>query len=257
VNEANNIDSENVTVRQLAARTRELQSALSAADKEIDSLTYSIAHDLRTPLMHIDGFAQLLEESAGPTLDADSLDHLSRVRGAARTMHGQIEALLEYARLNRAKLVAGETDLEELLDETLEALRAQVGTRNVQWQRSSLPCVRADAVLMRQVLVSLMSNALKYTTVRDPAVIEIGTRMGDSGETIVFVRDNGVGFDPKYADRLFTPFQRMHAADTYPGVGMGLAKVRRILTRHGGRVWFESAPGAGSTFYFSLPADVG
>ena len=243
-------------VRRLEARNGRLQEALQAAGREIDSLTYAIAHDLRTPLMHIDGFAQLLQTSRGAVLDHDSRDHLERIIVATRTMNEQLAALVEYSRVNSSELVISEVDLEDLLSEALELVRPWTNGRNIQWQRTCLPTVRGDENLLRQVLVNLVSNAVKYTRPREPAVIEIGTRVEQPGELLLFVRDNGVGFDLKYASKLFTPFQRMHSADAFRGIGMGLAKVRRIIARHGGRVWTESQVGQGATFYFTLPEDI-
>lgn len=231
---------------------RRLQEALRAANQEIESLTYSIAHDLRTPLMHIDGFAQLLQTSAGAALDPENREHLERIIQAARVMNEHMGALVEYSRVNSAELVFDEVDLEEVLSEALELVRPWTSGRNIQWQRTRLPAVRADENLLRQVLVNLLSNAVKYTRSRDPAIIEIGT-VEDPQAAVVFVRDNGVGFDMQYAGRLFGPFQRMHAADAFGGIGMGLAKVRRIMARHSGRVWVETEVGRGATFYISLP----
>ena len=243
-------------LRRLEARNDRLQEALQAASREIDSITYSIAHDLRTPLLHIDGFAQLLQASTGAVLDHESRDHLERIIGAARTMSEQIGALVEYSRVNSAELIVSEVDLEDVLSEALELLRPWCNGRNIQWQRTRLPTVRGDENLLRQVLTNLVANAVKYTRPRDPAVIEVGTRTGHAREQTLFVRDNGVGFDPKYASKLFSPFQRMHAADAFRGIGMGLAKVRRIVARHGGRVWADAEVGRGATFYFTLPEDV-
>jgi len=243
-------------VRRLESRNDRLQEALRAAGREIDSLTYSIAHDLRTPLMHIDGFAQLLQTSPGAVLDHESRDHLERIIAATRTMNEQLGALVEYSRVNSSELVITEVDLEDVLSESLQLVRPWTNGRNIQWQRTSLPTVRGDENLLRQVFVNLVSNAVKYTRSRDPAVIEIGTRVEQPHELLLFVRDNGVGFDLKYAGKLFTPFQRMHSADAVRGIGMGLAKVRRIITRHGGRVWAESQVGHGATFYFTLPEHI-
>jgi signal transduction histidine kinase len=244
-------------VRRLEARNDRLQAALQAADREIDSLTYSIAHDLRTPLMHIDGFAQLLHSSPGAVLGHENRDYLERIIAATRAMNEQLGALVEYARVNSSELVITEVDLEDVLSESLQLVRPWTQGRNIQWQRTRLPSVRGDENLLRQVFVNVVSNAVKYTRPRDPAVIEIGTRVGLPRELLLFVRDNGVGFDLEQASKLFTPFQRMHSADDLRGIGMGLAKVRRIVARHGGRVWAESQVGQGATFYFTLPEDLG
>jgi light-regulated signal transduction histidine kinase (bacteriophytochrome) len=242
-------------VRKLEAQNARLQEALQAANLEIDSLTYSIAHDLRTPLMHIDGFAQLLQSSTGAVLDHESREHLERIISATRAMNDLIGALIDYSRVNSAELTVDDADLEELLEEALEQVRPWSNGRKIEWHRTRLPVVRGDIGLLRQVLVNLVANAVKYTRPRDPAVIEIGTRTDQGSDVVVFVRDNGVGFDLKYASRLFTPFQRMHSADAFRGIGMGLAKVRRIMTRHGGKAWADSAVGSGSTFFVSMPRD--
>jgi light-regulated signal transduction histidine kinase (bacteriophytochrome) len=234
----------------------QLQEALAAANREIDSLTHSLVHDLRSPLMHIDGFAQLLQTSTGAVLDRESRDHLERIIGAARTMSDLLGALVEYASVNSAELVMSDVGLEEVLNEALELVRPLSNGRSIQWQRTRLPTVRGDESLLRQVFVILVSNAVKYTRPRDPAVIEIGTLVDQAAPMTCFVRDNGVGFDLKYAQRLFSPYQRMHSAEVFGGIGMGLAKVRRILARHGGRVWAEAEVGRGATFFFSLPGDL-
>ncbi len=158
-------------------------------------LTYSIAHDLRTPLMHIDGFAQLLQSSPGAVLDHENRDHLERIIGATRAMNEQLGALVEYSRVNSSELVITEVDLEDVLSESLQLVRPWTQGRNIQWQRTRLPSVRGDENLLRQVFVNLVSNAVKYTRPRDPAVIEIGTRVEQPRELLLFVRDNGVGFD--------------------------------------------------------------
>jgi light-regulated signal transduction histidine kinase (bacteriophytochrome) len=241
------------TVNGLETRNRELQRALQAANREIDSLSYSIAHDLRTPLLHIDGFAQLLGQSAKTVLDGESCGHLARIVQAARSMQERIEALLEYAKVSRTELVFAEIDLEDVLDAALAAVRLSTKGRSIQWQRTRLPRVFADAAMLLDVFVNLLANAVKYTRGRDPAIIEIGTRGESAGEVTVFVRDNGVGFDLKYASRLFSPFQRMHSTDLFQGAGMGLAKVQRIIVRHGGAVRVEAAVDQGATFFLSLP----
>ncbi len=242
-------------LRDLEARNRRLEEELRAASQEIDSLTYSIAHDLRAPLMHIEGFAQLLQASSGAILDAESRDHLERIIGAARTLGEMIGSLVEYSRINSVAMLVRDVDLESLLDKAIEAAQPLIEGRNIRWQRSRLPTVRGDESLLRQVLGNRISNAVKYTRPRDPAVIEIGARE-EAGGVTVFVRDNGVGFNLKYAKRLFGPFQRLHSAEEFRGLGMGLAKVRRIVSRHGGRVWAEAEADRGATFYFSLPTEL-
>jgi light-regulated signal transduction histidine kinase (bacteriophytochrome) len=253
VSDTDTLEQRAVLIARLEGRNRRLQEAVRAANQEIDALTFSIAHDLRTPLLHIDGFAQLLQTSTGAVLDRESRDHLDRIIGAARTMSDLIGALVDYSRVNSVELAMGEVDLEDVLNEALEVVRPWSNGRSIQWHRTRLPAVHGDENLLRQVFVNLVSNAVKYTRPRDPAVIEIGTLAQQAREVMVFVRDNGVGFDPKYSSRLFSPFQRLHADDAFRGLGMGLAKVRRIVARHGGRVWTQAQVGEGATFFFSLP----
>jgi light-regulated signal transduction histidine kinase (bacteriophytochrome) len=255
VSDTDTLEQPAAVIARLEARNARLQAAVRAANQEIDALTFSIAHDLRTPLLHIDGFAQLLQTSTAAALDREDREHLERIIAATRTMGELIGALVEYSRVNSAELVMAEVDLEEVLNEALELVRPWSNGRSIQWQRTRLPAVYGDENLLRQVLVNLVSNAVKYTRPRDPAVIEIGTRPEQEREVTVFVRDNGVGFDPNYASRLFGPFQRLHSADALRGLGMGLAKVRRIVARHGGRVWAQAQVGEGATFFFSLPKD--
>jgi light-regulated signal transduction histidine kinase (bacteriophytochrome) len=246
------LEQPGAVIARLEARNRRLQEAVRAANQEIDALTFSIAHDLRTPLLHIDGFAGLLQTSPGAVLDRENRDHLERIISATRTMSELIGALVEYSRVNSAELVMAEVDLEDVLNEALELVRPWSNGRSIQWQRTRLPTVYGDENLLRQVLVNLVSNAVKYTRPRDAAVIEIGTRTEHAPQVTVFVRDNGVGFDPKYAGRLFSPFQRLHSGDAFRGLGMGLAKARRIVARHGGRIWAQAQVDEGATFFFSL-----
>jgi signal transduction histidine kinase len=237
----------------LEARVAQRTSALAAANKELETFSFSVSHDLRAPLRHIAGFAQLLDESAGTQLDAENREFLGQIITAAKRMDQLIDAVIDFAHTSRTELEPAEVDLETILDEALAMLQTDIGRRNIRWQRSPLPTVRGDATLLRTVLVNLLSNAIKYSSTRDPALIEIGTRRGRAGESVVFVRDNGVGFDPRYAERLFGVFQRLHRADEFEGTGVGLANVQRIITRHGGTVWAEAAVNQGATFFFSLP----
>jgi signal transduction histidine kinase len=237
----------------LEGRVAQRTAALAAANKELEAFSFSVSHDLRAPLRHISGFAQLLDESAGISLTGENREFLMQIITAAKRMDQLIDALLDFARTSRAELDPADVDLERVLGEALAIVQTDVGRRRVDWRRSPLPMVRGDSTLLRTVLVNLLSNALKYTRNRDPAVIEIGTRAGRADEVVVFVRDNGVGFDPRYAERLFGVFQRLHRADEFEGTGIGLANVQRIITRHGGTVWAEAAVDRGATFFFSLP----
>ena len=237
----------------LEARVVDRTAALAAANKELESFAFSISHDLRAPLRQINGFAAMLQDAAGAQLDGESLRILAQITGAAQRMDELIRALLEFSRSGRAELVMAAVPLGRLLDETLTILAADLKGRDIEWRRAELPRVWGDAMLLRQVLVNLVSNAIKYTGKTARAVIEIGTGAGAAGEALIFVRDNGVGFDPRYASRLFGVFQRLHRAEDFEGTGIGLANAQRIVTRHGGRIWAESAPGEGATFYVALP----
>jgi signal transduction histidine kinase len=236
----------------LEQRVAQRTAGLDAVNKELEAFSFSVSHDLRAPLRHIAGFADLLEQNAGATLDAENRGFLTHILGATKQMNGLIDALLDLARTSRTELNLVEVDLETVLDEALAAVHADTRGRNIQWQRSRLPLVRADAVLVRQVLINLLSNAIKYSRGRDPAIIEIGTRRGRAEEAVIFVRDNGVGFDVRQASELFGAFRRLHRADEFEGIGIGLANAHRIVTRHGGSIWAEAAVGAGATFLFSL-----
>jgi signal transduction histidine kinase len=239
--------------RNLETRVTQRTAALAAANEELEAFSFSVSHDLRAPLLHIDGFAQLLQESTAGRLDEKSREYLEHIVGAARRMGELIQALLTFARTSRAQLNLADVDLEEVLEGALAEVRGDTQSRNIQWQRGRLPKARGDATLLGQVFVNVIANAIKYTRTRYPAVIEIGARPGRADEVVVFVRDNGVGFDLRYADRLFGVFQRLHRADEFEGTGIGLANAHRIVTRHGGAIWAEAAVDRGATFFFSLP----
>jgi light-regulated signal transduction histidine kinase (bacteriophytochrome) len=240
-------------MRELEARVERCTAALAAANRELESFSFTVSHDLRAPLRKISGFAQLLEETASAVLDGENRSFLKQIIDGAAQMDRLIEALLDFHRTTRTELCQGEVDLERLLDETLVLCHAEVKDRRIEWRRGALPTVRGDKTLLRQVLVNLLSNAIKYTRTRELASIEIGARQGPEHEIVVFVRDNGVGFDMRYSEKLFGVFQRMHRADEFDGVGIGLATAQRIVTRHGGSIWAEAEVGHGATFFFSLP----
>jgi signal transduction histidine kinase len=239
--------------QQLETRVLQRTAALDAANRELEAFSFSVSHDLRAPLRRISGFAQLLGESASAQLDDDNREMLSHIIDGTTQMSKLIESLLEFARTSRAQMHFGEVDLAILLDKAISDLRSDSAGRTIQWRRGVLPKVHGDAILLHQVLTNLLSNALKYTRTRDPAVIEIGTRESGDNEVVVFVHDNGVGFDMRYAGKLFGVFQRMHRADEFEGTGIGLANAKRIVTRHGGAIWADAAVDSGATFYFSLP----
>jgi len=239
--------------QELENRVRERTAQLEAANRELEAFSYSVSHDLNAPLRHITGFARLLREDLGVNLKGDGEHCLNQIEDAARQMKRLIEHLLEFSRTSRAEQHLALVPLEPLVGEVIQALKTDACGRNVSWKLGRLPEVEADPALLRQVFVSLLSNALKFTRPRNPAEIEIGTVNRQNDETTIFVRDNGVGFDMRYSDKLFGVFQRLHSSEDFEGSGIGLANVQRIVNRHGGRVWAEGKVNSGATFYFSLP----
>jgi light-regulated signal transduction histidine kinase (bacteriophytochrome) len=239
-------------VRELEARVEQCAAALAAANKELESFSFTVSHDLRAPLRRISGFAQLLQETASAVLDGENRNFLKQIIDGAAQMDQLIEALRAFHRITRTALCFAEVDLEALLDETLVLCHARLKDRHIEWRRSALPKVRGDKTLLGLVFVNLLSNAIKYTRTRELASIEIGARQ-ESERTVVFVRDNGVGFDMRYSEKLFGVFQRMHGPDEFEGTGIGLATAQRIVTRHGGLIWADAEVDRGATFFFSLP----
>jgi len=239
--------------QDLEKRVEQRTTQLEAANKELEAFSYSVSHDLRAPLRHIDGFAGLLLKSDGKVVSERGQGYLTQITKSAKHMGILIDDLLVFARMGRAEMRVGAVGLNELVDEVIRSLQPEIQGRNIAWRRHSLPVVQGDPPMLRQVFVNLIANAIKYSRPRDPAIIEIGCRTDRADEFELFVRDNGVGFEMKYADKLFGVFQRLHRAEDFEGTGIGLANVRRIVIRHGGRTWAESAPGAGATFFFSLP----
>jgi light-regulated signal transduction histidine kinase (bacteriophytochrome) len=234
--------------QRLQERTVELQMAY----QEMDAFSYSISHDLRAPLIHIAGFAEMLKSELGPKLDEKSRRHLQTIAQSAESMGRMITDLLTFTRIGRADLHKVRFKLSDTIQEVRRDLQAQTHERNVTWIMSDLPEVHADPFMLRQALYHLLANALKFTRCRDEARIEVTARDGGQ-EQIFSVRDNGVGFDMRHASRLFGVFQRLHSSADFEGTGIGLANVRRIIDRHGGRTWAEGDVNAGATFHFSLP----
>jgi signal transduction histidine kinase len=237
---------------ELEHRVNERTLQLQEANRELESFSYSVSHDLRAPLRHITGFAQLLERRAGDKLDEVSRGYLKTIVSAAQQGGTLVDDLLSFSRMGRAELHKRPVDLGTLVDEVRRELESDATGRSVTWRISELPHVEADPALLRQVVRNLLGNALKYTRPRPEAVIEVGASNGPEGVE-VWVRDNGVGFEMQYVDKLFGVFQRLHTAEQFEGTGIGLANVRRIISRHGGRTWAEGAVGQGATFHFSLP----
>jgi two-component system sensor histidine kinase/response regulator len=245
--------------KQLSNAQEELQqlnAKLASANQEMEAFSYSVSHDLRTPLRHIDGFVGLLSRSLVGRLDAKEQRYFETIGESARRMSQLIDDLLDFSRMNRATMRLTAVDLNLLLQETIRAMEAETADRKIVWKIDQLPLVQADPALIRQVLVNLVSNAVKYTRTREVAEIMVGWQ-DTPAEITLFFRDNGVGFDMRYADKLFGVFQRLHRAEEFEGTGIGLANVRRIVARHGGRTWAEGLLGIGATFYFSLPKSGG
>jgi len=237
----------------LETRVAQRTAALDMANKELEAFAFSVSHDLQAPLRRISGFAQLLKDSVSSSLDSNGREMLGHVIGGSTQMSHLIDALLAFARTSRTDMHFGEVDLDILVDKVIADLHDICIGRIIEWRRTPLPRVHGDAILLHQVLVNLLSNAVKYTRTRDKAVIEIGTLDGRDNEAVISISDNGVGFDMRYADKLFGVFQRMHRADEFEGTGIGLANAHRIVTRHGGSIWATASPGSGATFCVSLP----
>ncbi|MBZ5561981.1 MAG: PAS domain S-box protein [Acidobacteriia bacterium] len=237
--------------QNLEQRVRERTAEFEAANKELEAFTYSVSHDLRAPLRHVDGFSKLLLESYSAGLPEEARHYVERIRNGARRMGLMVDDLLNLTRVGRRELSLQLTGLNSLLEEVRQELESEVEGRKIEWRFGSLPFVECDPALMRQVFANLLSNALKFTRPRATAVIEVGAR-DENHSTTVFVRDNGVGFSMKYADKLFGVFQRLHRAEDFEGTGVGLATVQRIVQKHGGRVWAEGELNRGATFFFTL-----
>jgi PAS domain S-box-containing protein len=237
--------------QNLEARVIERTAELKAANKELEAFTYSVSHDLRAPLRHISGFTKILVEKFHSSLPAEAQQHLQLIAQGANRMGQLVDELLKLARLGRQALSVEVTELSFLVKDVVTLLAPETVGRQVEWKIDELPSAECDPVLIRQVFQNLISNALKYSRPRSPAVIEIG-RTEKEGETVIFVKDNGVGFDMRYMGKLFGVFQRLHLAEEFEGTGIGLATVERIIKKHGGRVWVEAELDRGATFYFTL-----
>jgi PAS domain S-box-containing protein len=238
---------------ELEQRVRQRTAQLEAANKELEAFTYSVSHDLRAPLRHISGFSKILTEEYGSSLAPDAQHHLQRIQEGTRRMGLLVDDLLNLGRVGRQELRLQVTGLNSVANETVAELKAECEGRQVEWKIDGLPYVECDPALMKQVFQNLLSNAVKFTRPRSQAIIEVG-RKEQEGTPVVFVRDNGVGFHMKYADKLFGVFQRLHRPEDFEGTGVGLATVQRIIQKHGGRIWAEAELDKGATFYFTLGA---
>jgi light-regulated signal transduction histidine kinase (bacteriophytochrome) len=246
---ASQVDEE---VRKLSAELERKDAEITALNQELEALSYSVSHDLRAPLRHISGFASLMQKNAA-TLDEKNRRYLNAVEEAEQQMGQLLDALLAFSRVGRAEMHCTRICLHDLARAARDEILVQAKGRDIVWEIGALPEVEGDPALLRVALVNLISNAVKYTAPRAQARIQIGYNGEEAGEVVCFVRDNGVGFDMRYADRLFGVFQRLHRIEDFPGTAIGLAKVRRIVHRHGGRTWATGAIDEGATFYFSLP----
>jgi PAS domain S-box-containing protein len=238
-------------IQKLNEGMQERTAALEASNKEMETFTYSVAHDLRAPLRQIDGFSKILLEDLAGKLDPEAKRCLDLVREKTEKMDRLVNDLLGLAGVGRQELHRQPTGLNSLVEQVVADLASDIAERQIQWRIASLPVVECDPGLMKQVLVNLISNAVKFTRKRAHAVIEIGVQEGKD-EHVIFVRDNGVGFDMKYIGKLFGVFQRLHRAQDFEGTGVGLATVQRIIQKHGGRIWVEAEQDKGAVFYFTL-----
>ncbi|WP_341928487.1 sensor histidine kinase [Methyloversatilis discipulorum] len=240
--------------QQYEAQLQAMNERMRLQIDELEAMSYAIAHDVRGPLRHIDGFARVLGDRLGVAdTEPASLSYLQRIRASVRHLSDIVEGLLAFSRASRAEMHLERCDARALVDDVLEELAPELDGRELDISIGELPRIRADRTLMFQVFYNLIANAVKYTRGGNPARIRIECERGDDGQYTFHVRDNGAGFDMKYASKLFGVFQRLHHASEFEGTGIGLANVKRIVDRHGGRIWAEASPGHGASFHFTLP----
>jgi len=237
---------------ELEIRVADRTAQLEAANRELEAFSYTVSHDLRAPLRHINSFTKIIKTDFSANLDPMAHNFLEKVLTAGERMNLLIDDLLDFSRITRRHIRKQETDLGAIVQAVIEALAPETGNRQIEWILPELPPATADPGLIQQVYANLIGNAVKYSRKRDLARIEIG-RTEAEGQTVYFVRDNGAGFDMRYADKLFGVFQRLHREDEFEGTGIGLATVQRIIQRHGGRIWAEAEVDQGATFFFTLP----
>jgi PAS domain S-box-containing protein len=225
--------------------------ALKAVNAELESFTYSVSHDLRAPIRQIQGFSRMLAEHLGERADSETAHLLRRIDEGSQQMGRLVDDLLHLAQIGQQGAKVRSTELDSLVDEVMTNMRAEITDRDIEWRIGALPAVVCDPGLMRIVFTNLLSNAVKYTRPREKAVIEVGQTVKD-GQLVIYVRDNGVGFDMKYSDKLFGVFQRLHRVDEFEGAGVGLATVQRIIRKHRGSIWADARLNEGATFSFTL-----
>jgi signal transduction histidine kinase len=237
----------------LEQQVQERTAQLNAANADLEAFSYSVSHDLRAPLRHIGAFSQMLSEEHGSKMDPDAQHYLKRIQDGVSNMARLIDDLLKMAQIGRKELVCVVTDLNSILKDVLVDLQPEFEGRQIDWRIGDLTSVKCDAGLLKQVFTNLLSNAVKYTRRRDVAVIEVG-QVEQEGTSVIFVRDNGAGFDERYASKLFGVFQRLHRAEEFEGTGVGLSTVQRIIKKHGGEIWAKAQVDKGATFSFALGA---
>jgi PAS domain S-box-containing protein len=238
---------------ELEQRVIERTSDLEAVNKELEAFAYSISHDLRAPLRHMSGFAELLQKHASSMLDEKGRRYMVTILESAKRMGELIDDLLTFSRIGRAETQNTVVSMDQLVKEVLTEVQQEADGRKINWSIGALANIYGDRSMLRVALVNLLSNAVKFTRKRDPAEIEIGCSNGNRNEVLFYVKDNGVGFDMKYVNKLFRVFQRLHRAEDFEGTGIGLATVQRIIQRHGGRIWAEGEVNRGASFYFAVP----
>jgi PAS domain S-box-containing protein len=246
-------DKLEMKVKERTAELHKMNDELQSVNKELEAFAYSVSHDLRAPIRHIAGFTELLQKHADPVLDDKSRRHISTILEAANRMGSLVDDLLAFSRIGRAETLKTTINLEELVNEVVGEIEPDTQGRRICWRIGKLPICYGDPSMLRLVVGNLVSNAVKFTRTRPQAEIEIGSLNHRADEAIVFIKDNGVGFDMKYEDKLFGVFQRLHSQEAFGGTGIGLATVQRIVHRHGGRVWGEGSVNKGATFYVALP----
>jgi light-regulated signal transduction histidine kinase (bacteriophytochrome) len=237
---------------ELEERIAKRTAQLEATNDELEAFSYSVSHDLRTPLRHIASFARILVNDFGPAMAVEAREHLQRIEDAVRRMGLLIDALLRMAVLRRRPLRLSHSELNPIVDDVVAMLHGECNGRDVEWRIAKLPALDCDPILMAQVFQNLLGNALKYSRGRAKAVIEVDSIQQPGKPAIIFVRDNGAGFNLQYAEKLFGVFQRFHTDSEFEGTGVGLATVHRIIQKHGGMIWAEAEPDHGATFYFAL-----
>jgi K+-sensing histidine kinase KdpD len=240
-------------IRKLNQELGKRAAELEATNKELESFAYSVSHDLRAPLRHMVGYSELLQRQASSSLDEKSQRFIRTILDSAKKMGNLIDDLLAFSRIGRSETRKADVNLEQLVQEVVAEIRQDTRGRDISWKIGALPACQGDHSMLRLVVLNLVSNAVKFTSMRSPAEIEIGCVHCNKEEVEVFVRDNGAGFDMQYANKLFGVFQRLHLPEQFEGTGIGLATVQRIIHRHGGKVRGEGAVDQGATFYFSLP----